>query len=147
MSRIVKDALCEKQYFDNDKGLLYYPNFLYDVDLDSDAALSFRLTPEDRRYALASAEKRIEARIAEADEAKDKGFASVYEMRKYKEEYGEDFDAGAEQISKYVCQECGKACKNPQALQFHLKTHEVKPAEGMSPPPVGGDAIQPSHNT
>lgn len=146
MSRIVKDALCEKQFFDNDLGLLYYPGYKYDVDLDNDAALSFRLDPEDRKYALASAKKRIEAREAEGKEATDKGFASIYEMRKYKAEFGDDFDADTGQSSKYECPVCNKPFRNPQALQFHSKTHEktnnAQLAEGgTSSPPVGGDAL------
>jgi hypothetical protein len=123
MSRQV-EALCEKQYFDNDKGLLYYPNYKYEVDLDSDAALSFRLVPEDRAYAIESAKKRERARIEEKDEAAQRGFPSIYEMRKYDQEYGKPADKTEEpevEKPKYVCRVCGRSCMNPQALKFHEK--------------------------
>ena len=88
MGRTVK-AVCEKQFFDNDKGHLMYPREECDIDLDSDAAMSFKLLPEDRKEAIAFSKQRIKAREAEKKEAYQGGFNSVYELRKYKAEFGE----------------------------------------------------------
>jgi hypothetical protein len=82
-------AICEKQCFDNTKGRLYYPGEECEIDLDTDAALSFKLNPEDRKEAQELSKARIKARDAEKKEAYQKGFGSVYELRKYKVEYGE----------------------------------------------------------
>lgn len=88
MGRIVK-ALCEKQFFDNTKGFLYYPGDEAEIDLDSDAALSFKLLPDDRKEAIELSKIRVKSREAEKKEAYQKGFASVPEFRKYKAEFGE----------------------------------------------------------
>ena len=82
-------AICEKQCFDNALGRLYYQGEEAKIDLDSDVALSFKLSPDDREEARALQKIRVKAREDEKKEAYKNGF-TVVELRKYKAEFGKE---------------------------------------------------------
>ena len=78
-------AKCFIQVFDNAAGILYYPGDVEEsLNLDSDAALCFELTPVDRKYAMEARDKRVMARKKLQKEMKDAGFENIYQYKAFR---------------------------------------------------------------
>ena len=81
---------CATQVFDNSIGRIYYPDEEATISLDSEVALSFLLTPEDRKIAREFSDARSKARKKELDEMKKEGFMNYYQYRQFLKQKAEE---------------------------------------------------------
>jgi hypothetical protein len=130
MGKTVK-AVCLKQVFDSKKCIHYRPGDIEEqLDLDNEAALFFKLIPEDRKYAREVEAKRIEAREKEIQEMTSEGFANLYDFRQYKNQI-EQVEEGETNVD-YVCIKCGKPFDTASQLRGHNMTCGKKEAASIA---------------